>query len=110
MTKYMTNEFKVIFILGCIILFFTALLKVLNCVYNRKSAKIFNKSSTHINLLEPRASYEKYIKISRKRSVPNNQVRQSGDFMDFVLPCINDDANVPENQLASLDCGESYNE
>lgn len=104
----MTNEFKLIFILGLIIFSLTALLKVLNYLYNRRrSTKIYNSISTHINLLQPEASHEKYIKISRKRSVSNKPIRQSGDFMDFVLPYINDNDNVLENQLASLDCGES---
>lgn len=107
----MTNELKLIFVLGIITLVLAGSLKVLNCLYNRsRSVKVYNHPRVNTDLLKSRASHEKYVKISRKTSIRNKQIRQSGDFMDFVLPHINSNGNIPENKLGFLDCGENYYE
>lgn len=80
---------------------------LLKCLYafikknrDEQREKYFNE----LNLIDKRPSYEKYDIIARKVSVRNTTVRSSGDFWDFIMPCIRkSEKDCVENNIYSND-------
>lgn len=90
----------------------SSFLKLCNYIQLKKQKKQYENDLVSFDLLDQSVSYQKYKKISQRKSVSNNPIRQTGDFLDFLISVdstFNGQAYV-ENTISKANCGECSDE
>ena len=104
-------EFYTILIGLITIILVSSTLKLCNFFYVKKEKKQFEEALGAFNLLKKNISYNKYKKISQRKSVSNNPIRQAGGFLDFLNTIdISSRDDFIENTLSKANCGEWLDE
>lgn len=107
------GNFAVVVATASVSIVISLLLKICNVLHLNKERKRRKADLSGFDLLREDVSYEKYKKIAKRTSVPNNPIRTSGDFIDFILDSdgtMENMAQLIENNLFNLNCGVFFDE
>lgn len=105
-------EFYAVLIGVSVAILVPSFLKLCNHLHLKKEKKQSEDSLMSFDLLGQNVSYKKYKKISQRKSVSNNPIRQTGDFLDFLIS-VDDTFSgqvCVENTISKASCGEYSDE
>ena len=106
-------EFYTVLIGIVVAILVSSFLKICYHFHLKKEKRQYEKDLMSFDLLGQKASYKKYKKISQRKSVSNNPIRQTGDFLDFLISVDNTaskNQNYVENTISKASCGEYADE
>lgn len=105
-------EFYAVLIGIAIAILVSSFLKLCNLFHLKRQKRQYENDLMSFDLLGQSVSYEKYKKISQRKSVSNNPIRQTGDFLDFLMSVDNtfQGQDYIENTISKANCGECSDE